>query len=54
MTLAGRAKLLIDVVEVWQKMKPIVVEADPSNRIMRFAEGSIDYFSTVKRPALRP
>jgi hypothetical protein len=54
MTLAGRAKLPVDVVSVWREHRPRVLEIDPQNRVIRFAEERIDFLSRVKRPALTP
>ena len=54
MTHAGQAKLPAGVVSVWTKYKPKVLEVDPRNRVIRFADQGIDFLSKVKRPALTP
>ena len=54
MTLAGRAKLPADVVSVWKENRPKVLEVEPRNRVIRFADERIDFLSKVKRPALTP
>ena len=51
---AGLAKLPADVIKVWQELKPQVIEVDPSNRIMQFADERTNYLSKVKKPALTP
>src|SRR2546425_9841556 len=54
MTPAGRAKLPADVVSVWKEHRPRVIEVEPRNRVIRFADERIDFLSKVKRPALTP
>ncbi len=54
MTPAGRAKLPADVVSVWKEHRPRVIEVEPRNRVIRFADERIDFLSKVTRPALTP
>ena len=54
MTPAGHAKLPAGVVSVWTEYKPKVLEVDPRNRVIRFANEDMDFLSKVKRPALTP
>ncbi len=54
MTAAGVAKLPADVVRVWEKYRPPVTLVDPRDRVIQFADDSVDYLSKVKRPALTP
>lgn len=54
MTPAGHAKLPVEVVKVWTKHRPKVLEVHPRNRVIRFADVRTDFLSKVKRPALTP
>lgn len=54
MTAAGHVKLPAEVVSVWTKYRPEVLEVHPRNRVIRFADEGTDFLSKVKRPALTP
>lgn len=54
MTAAGVAKLPPDVVRVWEKYRPSVTVVDPRDRVIQFADDSVDYLLKVRRHALTP